>query len=359
MTLLALSILILGIYDFHFYRSLRSEPLVREPEQWPPISILTCARDVREDLLRLTARWPEQSYPAPVQWVVVDDGAFMPADWSPQLPRDWTFTHVRLEEKELPGKKGAVLAGWSHVEHDFIMSIDADCEPVHEDWLREMVRPLAEGRPAVLGYGDYRLGRGMLGRLIQLETVQTAMLYLSSARRAKPYMAVGRNWGYRRWEGMEDDLRRDADILSGDDSLLLHRRKPKEVGLRWNAAAHTISDPPKSFGEWLRQKSRHAQAGTRFRTGPLLYIWTWHLAQALFFFSIGALLLGDGHPVTAAFLVVSYVLVSTLLRYPFYKALGKTSLLWWRWYYEPILLGFMFLWGLRSLRPRKTWSDRA
>ncbi len=145
MTLLALSILILGIYDFHFYRSLRSEPLVREPEQWPPISILTCARDARESLLRLTARC--------------------------RHPQRGSF-------------------------------------------------PLA---------------------------------------------------------------------------------------------------PPAK-----------AQAGTRFRTGPLLYIWIWHLAQVLFFFSIGALLLGDGHFVAAAFLVVSYVLVSTLLRYPFYKAHGKTSLLWWR-----------------------------
>lgn len=356
LTVLTLSIIILGVYDFLFFATLQKEPLVHEPESWPPLSILTCVKDNEEGLRRLAARLTTQSYRAQVQWVVVDDGGSLGTDFDPQLPENFTLTLVPLSDKELPGKKGAVLAGWNHVQHDLILSIDADCVPRTNQWIRELIRPLAGGAPAVLGYGDYQEKPGLLNALIQTETAQTAMLYLSSARRANAYMAVGRNWAYRRWSTMADDLRAYADVLSGDDDLLLQKRNPTSVALRWRHQSHTVSEVPTTWATWLRQKTRHAETGRRYRLRTVMYLGIFNLAQlGLFAGLLGSIALSQ-YLLLSLLLSLGYAIMSTLLRYPFYKAIGKTSLLWKRWYLIPILLGFMFLWGLGSLRPRKNWN---
>ena len=354
--LLTISIIILGTYDFLFFATLQSEPLVHEPQSWPQVSILTCVKDNEEGLRRLAARLATQSYRAEVQWVVVDDGDSLGPNFDPRLPYNFTLTIVVLKDKELPGKKGAVLAGWEQVQHDLILSIDADCVPRTNQWIRELIRPLTGGTPAVLGYGDYEKRPGLLSDLIQTETAQTAMLYLSSARRAKPYMAVGRNWAYRRWSTMADDLRADADVLSGDDDLLLQRRNLSDVSLRWRIQSHSVSIAPETRAEWLRQKMRHAETGRRYDPRSLIYLALFHGAQVSFWIGLLGGCFYSPYVLLSLMLSLAYAIMSTLLRYPFYKAIGKTSLLWKRWYLTPILLGFMFLWGLGSLRPRKNWN---
>lgn len=356
MLLLTLSIIVLGIYDFLFYATLNAEPLEHEPEQWPPITVLTCVRNNEEGIRRLAARLATQNYPAAMQWVVVDDGGSLPDDFNSGLPDSWELTLIHLINKEIPGKKGAVLEGWKHAKHELILSIDADCIPRSDSWMREMARPLINGKLAVLGFGDYELRRGLLNELIQFETSRTAMLYLSSARRAKPYMAVGRNWGYRKWESMEHDLRQDAQTLSGDDDLLLQKRKLKTVGLRWRVEAHTVSDAPDSWSGWIRQKSRHASTGKSYPLGILAYLGMYDLAQIGLVIGLLTALFSGSFLVLSLSLWLAYIIMSTLLRWPFYSTLSKTSHLWKRWYLEPLLLLFMFLWWAKSLFAPKTWN---
>ena len=354
------SIVVLSLYNFHFYAQLGSEPLAHEPDHWPPVAVLTCAKNEADSLPLLFRALENQSYPK-IQWVVVNDGSNDETEaWLQRIssePSRLDVSSIQLREKALPGKKGAVLAGWEACKHELVVSIDADCLPCSNEWLREVVRSMNSGAPVFIGVGMYEEKKGFLNSLIQWETVQTAMLYLSSAREGQPYMAVGRNWAYKKWPTMADDLKADASVLSGDDDLLLQKRKPKSVALRWNRTAQTISSAPKKWSEWILQKRRHASTGMRYPFRSQIYIALFALAQAGLYVGLLATVLSGTFSQWMAILFVSYLIIDFTLLYPFFKALGKTSMLWKRWYLIPFLLLFMFLYGVLGIFKPQKWTQ--
>lgn len=358
--LFLLSAAVLLVYDFHFYAQLKREPEAREPHQWPLITVLTCARNEADSLPQLFKALENQSYPA-FQWVVVNDESTDGTQaWLQSMssePSRLDVTPIHLKDKALAGKKGAVLAGWEVCKHDIIVSIDADCLPVSEDWLREVVRAMNGGAEVFIGLGQYKSSSGLLSNLIQLETLQTAMLYLSSARVGRPYMAVGRNWAYRKWASMEEDLLADAGILSGDDDLLLQRRKPQKVAIRWKKEAQTESVPPQSWSSWIAQKRRHASTGMGYPLRDQAYLFLFVAAQAGFIFGLFGSILQGAPTGIMALLFGSFLMLEWLLIYPFFRTVGKTSVLWKRWYLVPLLLLFMFLYGVLGLLKPSKWSS--
>lgn len=350
--------MVLLAYDFHFYAQLRSESFGSEPEAWPELTVLTCARNEFDSLPHLFKALENQSYPH-FQWVVVNDASSDgTAEWLRKIskePSRLDITPVHLLQKEIPGKKGAVLAGWKVSKHDTIVSIDADCLPVSEDWLFEVVRAMNNGAEVFIGLGQYTSSGGLLNDLIQLETIQTAKLYLSSARVGRPYMAVGRNWAYRKWASMKEDLWADAEVLSGDDDLLLQKRKPQKVAVRWRKEAQTQSLPPQSWTAWISQKRRHASTGMSYPLRDRAYLFVFIAAQAGFILGLfGSILQGTPMGIMAL-LFGSFLILEWFLIYPFFRAVGKTSLLWKRWYLVPLLLLFTFLYGVLGLVQPSKW----
>ncbi len=358
--LFTLSILVLSLYAFHFYRTLKQEPLAHEPDQWPPVTVLTCAKNEADSLPQLFRALENQSYPN-IQWVVVNDGSTDETEtWLQRIssePSRLDVSSIQLREKALPGKKGAVLAGWEACKHDLIVSIDADCLPVSENWLREVVRAMNNGAEVFIGLGQYTTSGGLLNDLIQLETIQTAELYLSSARVGRSYMAVGRNWAYRKWASMKEDLWADAEVLSGDDDLLLQRRNPQKVAVRWRKEAQTESTPPQSWAAWISQKRRHASTGMKYPLWDQAYLFFYVAAQAGFIFGLFGSILQGASTGLMAFLFGCFLMMESLLIYPFFRTVGKTSLLWKRWYLIPFLLLFMFLYGVLGIFKPQKWTQ--
>ena len=324
------------------------------------MTVLTCARNESNQLPTLFSVLSDQNY-SEIQWVLVNDNSSDGTlNWISEMekePSRLDFSHVELGDKLIPGKKGAVLAGWNSAKHEIIVSIDADCVPSSPNWLREMVRPLLNGAEVSLGVGPYEVRSGLLNKLIQWETIQSAALYLSSARKGHAYMSVGRNWAYKKWPTMEADLKADQDILSGDDDLLLQRRKPNKIGLRWNKEAQTLSKAPNTWREWGSQKTRHMGTSARYSFKSKVYLGLFFNAQAAFIISLGYLIGTGKFSGPLAIITTAYFCVSNLLWFPFLQKIGKTSWWWRRWYIEPFLLLMLFLYSIKGRRQSSKWSN--
>ena len=174
---------------------------------------------------------------------------------------------LKQEAKLIPGKKFPLSMGIKTAKFEILLLTDADCIPATEHWLQQMQAAFEDGIEIVLGYGPYHKQKGMLNRLIRFETFHTAIQYLSYALAGKPYMGVGRNLAYRR-----DIFFRNKGfsafnhIPSGDDDLFINRAaNAKNTAIVINKEAHTLSDPKRTWSEWMEQKTRHYTTGKYYK----------------------------------------------------------------------------------------------
>jgi cellulose synthase/poly-beta-1,6-N-acetylglucosamine synthase-like glycosyltransferase len=210
----------------------------------------------------------------------------------------------------LSPKKAALARGIALARGKIILQTDADCV-VPETWISGMTSRFEPDVGFVAGIAPYRSAPGLLNSFIRHEYLWNAALSAASIALGGGTHASGRNMGFRRdvfekLEGYGDSL----NILSGDDTLLLQRIV--RSGL---AKAVTLPDPrthvptgaPETFGDFIRQRTRHMSTGRYFRPAHILLGAGVYCFHALL---IAALVLSIFNPVLfpgalAAFLVKS------------------------------------------------------
>ncbi len=153
---------------------------------------------------------------------------------------------------------------------EFLLFTDADCMP-EPGWAASMTAALA-GADVVIGLSPVLSRGGWAGDLAAYESWRTALLMCGAAGWGRPYMALGRNWGYRRSlyhrsGGLEPIMSR----LSGDDDLLLQRfiRVGARVATCVDQGAQCPTDAPDGMVRFRRQRARHLGAGRAYPLGVL------------------------------------------------------------------------------------------
>ncbi|HSI90670.1 MAG TPA: glycosyltransferase, partial [Adhaeribacter sp.] len=164
-----------------------------------PVSVIVCAHNEYENLLRLVPLLLKHDYPE-FEMVLIDDRSKDQSNiFLQQVVMYYPNTRLITIKKTPAGfnpKKYALSMGIKIAKHEHMLLTDADCEPMSEYWIAEMMKGYRNGADMVLGYGRYKHFKGFLGYLIQYETLLSAMQYLSFAIKGKPYMGVGRNLSY-------------------------------------------------------------------------------------------------------------------------------------------------------------------
>ncbi len=184
-----------------------------------------------------------------------------------------------------------------------------------------MVQGVAQGE-VVIGYSPMTNGSGILNRLVQYETWQTAQLYLSAAQVGQPYMAVGRNMGLHRTVFQQvNGFSSHIDLPGGTDDLLVQslsaRHRVVPVG-----APHTWmrTQPPGSWRAWWRQKKRHISTGWRYRWRDQGVLAAWTLSYAL---PLGAL--GLGVAAADPMLILSALLIRGITQFAIFEKSHLTA----------------------------------
>lgn len=311
---------------FFYLRLANYKPKTVQVTQYPPVSIIICARNEDTNLKKNLPKILAQDYPA-FEVIVVDDNSedgtteylFFLSQKEPRLKRTKTGNSNRM----MAGKKFPLTLGLKAAANELVLLTDADCYPATDQWLKNMVAGYAGGKEIVLGYGAYEKQPGSLNRRIRYETVLTAINYLSFALARLPYMGVGRNLSYNKTlffntNGFFDH----RHIPSGDDDLFINKVATKRnTEIVITPDAFTYSEPKETRDEWIEQKTRHLSTAKFYRFKHKFWLGLQPISHILFWITsvyLLCILFAYWYVVAAAF-----VLRWILLRYTFTQAMNK------------------------------------
>jgi len=276
-------------YLFFFIRLAFYKRKVKPQSQTHPVSVVVCARDEAENLARNLPGILFQEYPTSHEVIVVNDNSY---DDSKYVVEELQRGHKQLqlieltqEAKMIPGTKYPLAVGIKSSKHEIVLLTDADCVPASEHWIQSMQSTYDDHTEIVLGYGAYHKKKGWLNKLVRWETFQTALQYLSYALAGLPYMGVGRNLSYKkavfyRHKGFAAH----HHIPGGDDDLFINKAATsKNTRINIEKEAFTLSRPPRSWKQWIRQKERHYSTGRFYKPGHKILLGLYSLTQFLFY----------------------------------------------------------------------------
>ncbi|HET9055780.1 MAG TPA: glycosyltransferase [Chitinophagaceae bacterium] len=241
-----------------FYKSRKKESSIQHP-----VSVVICARDEAANLAKNLPPVLQQQYKSSHEIIVVNDNSYDDSKYVLEYLAK-PFKQLRTvelvqEAKFIPGKKFPLSMGIKEAKYEIVLLTDADCYPSSPNWIEKMQNSYDDDIEIVLGYGAYEKKRGLLNKLIRLETFQTALQFLSMALAGNPYMGVGRNLSYKRGLFIRNKgFSSHNHIAGGDDDLFVNANANKHnTAVVLDKEAFTYSEPKKSWSEWIRQKSRH------------------------------------------------------------------------------------------------------
>ena len=273
-----------------FYRAKVKDTGIR------PVSVIICAKNEYQNLLRNLPSVLEQDYPD-YEVIVVNDAS---DDDSIELLNSLTrnYKHLRIFDLErnlnfFSGKKFPLSLGIKSARNEIILLTDADCQPSSPQWIKKMMANYDNQTEIVLGYGTFKKTVGFLNQLIRYDAFLVAMQYLSFALAGSPYMGVGRNLSYKRdlfyrAKGFTSHYK----LKSGDDDLFINRAANRgNTRIEISPDAHTISTAKASLVQWILQKRRHYSTARYYRPVYKFLLSLGYISKLFLYLSFIALLI--------------------------------------------------------------------
>lgn len=349
-------------YGFFFSRLAFFKPKSKTISQTHPVSVIICARDEAANLAKNLPGALVQKYSTTHEVIVINDNSF---DESKYILDEYRKTFKQLQIIELkqearfiPGKKFPLSVGIKEAKHEVLLMTDADCVPASEFWIEKMQEGYHENTEIVLGYGAHHKKKGILNKLVRWETFHTALQYLSYAKAGLPYMGVGRNLSYKksiffRHKGFSSH----NHVASGDDDLFINLAATKKnTEIVVDKDAFTLSEPPLTWKQWMKQKSRHYSTSRYYKGLHKFLLGFYALTHALFYPLLFASILFFNWEISLIIFGVKFLLQGFI----FYKTMNKLNekdLFPW-FFILDIWMFFYYLFFSFSIfkKPRKTWK---
>ena len=327
---------------------------------FPPVSVLICARNEAINLNVFLPKILNQNYPN-FEVIVVDDAS---TDKTKQVLEEFQvlFKHLRvisISEKIKLGKKFALSTAIRAAKNDILLLTDADCVPVSENWIREMVSLTAPQKKIVLGVSPYRpTTNSILHTVIRHETTFTALQYIGFALAGMPYMGVGRNVLYHKnlFEKV-GGFSTHENIIAGDDDLFLNSvLTPENFAIALNPNAFTYSLPKNTWKAYIKQKTRHVSVSPNYKLIHRFLLGMFGISHLLFYF---ATFLCIRYKISTIFVLSIFVtrqVVLFLIYKQFAKRLGEKKLEATFLLFDAFLVLFNCLIALLFFRRFNNWK---
>ena len=297
-----------------------------------PVSIIVCAHNEFENLKRLVPLLLQQQY-SKFEVLIADDRSTDASFeyFKREYSSNTDFKIIRVEENKDGEnfKKHALTRAVGMAEFELLLLTDADCIPHSDLWISSMVSALGQNEEIVLGYSPYEYRKGWINKLIQYETLHTAVQYLSFALSGLAYMGVGRNLLYKksvfeRNHGFATHIR----TTGGDDDLFIREvARKNNVAICIDERGQTVSIPKENYLTWFKQKRRHLSVGTSYKWRHKFLLGLQMLSHTLFYLSV-LTLLGMGYYTAFLFLMIRslvFVVIFVLIA----RKLGNKYIRWW------------------------------
>ena len=330
--------------------------------QQHPVSVIVCARDEAGNLAHNLPGVLVQTYPTTHEVIVVNDNSEDETKYLLEELRK-TFKHLQMvnlnyEAKLIPGKKYPLSIGIKEAKHEVVLLTDADCMPATEFWLQKMQDGYSDGIEIVLGYGSYNKKPGLLNKLIRFETFHTALQYLSYALAGTPYMGVGRNLSYTKKLFFQNKGFSSLNhVTGGDDDLFINMVATKQnTNVVIDPDAVTLSEPKKTWNDWIRQKTRHYTTGKYYKPKHRFLLGLYAITHFLFYplFAV-SILFSDWRYALAVFLL--RFITQGLIFYKSMEKLNEKDLWPWWWLFDIWMFVYYLIFAPAVWKkPRKTWK---
>jgi glycosyltransferase involved in cell wall biosynthesis len=334
-------------------------------KELPPqdsVSVVICARNEYSNLRQNIPLFLAQQYPN-FEVVVVNDCSDDDSEgYLAEMARHDTrlkVVHLRQSLNFFQGKKFPLSMGIKSAKNEILLLTDADCRPESEQWISHMVKPYNTQVDIVLGYGPYEPKKGLLNKLIRLDTMHIGIQYLSLALARKPYMGVGRNLSYRKQLFIQNKgFTSHYNIASGDDDLFVSQVAHKgNTQIVVEKGARTYSVPKKTFFEWAQQKRRHFSTAKFYSKTNKTILGTYYLSQMLFYAGFVWLLVLPFSPLPAIGGFILRLFTQLFITKACMKQLGEKDLLLFSPFGEVLLIVFnLILAAINQIKKRKTWN---
>lgn len=349
-------------YLFFFSRLAFLKPFTKSISQTHPVSVIICARDEAANLAKNLPGSLVQKYRTTHEVIVINDNSF---DESKYILEEYQRTFKQLhivelkqEARFIPGKKFPLSVGIKEAKHEVLLMTDADCVPASEHWIEKMQEGYGEDTEIVLGYGAFLKKKKFLNKLIRWETFHTALQYLSYASAGLAYMGVGRNLSYKksvffRHKGFSSH----NHVASGDDDLFINLAATKiNTAIVIDKDAFTLSEPPRTWSEWMKQKTRHYTTSRYYKGLHKFLLGLYSLSHGLFYPLFIASIIFFSWKLALIIFGVRLIVQGII----FYKAMNKLNekdLFPWFVILDIWMVLYYMIFSVAMVRkPRKTWK---
>jgi len=357
----AITVIQLLYYGFFFRRVAFFKKKEKEKSQQHPVSVIVCSRDEAGNLAFNLPGVLVQTYPTTHEVIVVNDNSIDETKYLlDELKK--TFKHLQAvnldyEAKLIPGKKYPLSIGIKEAKHEVVLLTDADCMPATEFWLQKMQDGYSDGIEIVLGYGSYNKKPGLLNKLIRFETFHTALQYLSYALAGMPYMGVGRNLSYTKKLFFQNKGFSSLNhVTGGDDDLFINMvATKKNTAVVIDPEAITMSEPKKTWQDWIRQKTRHYSTGKFYKSKHRFLLGSYALSHFLFYPFFILALFADWR--IAAGLFLMRLILQAVIFYKGMEKLNEKDLWPWWWLFDMWMFVYYLIFAPALwTKPRKNWN---
>jgi cellulose synthase/poly-beta-1,6-N-acetylglucosamine synthase-like glycosyltransferase len=276
-------------FSFFFARLAFYKTKPKSNSRTHAVSVIICARDEAANLAKNLPGALVQDYTSTHEVIVVNDNSFDESKYLlEEIKKEFKQLHIvelTQEAKMIPGKKFPLSIGIKTAKYEILLLTDADCVPASEHWISSMQEVYDDETEIVLGYGAYHKKSGLLNKLIRWETFHSAMQYMSYALAGSTYMGVGRNLSYKkvvffRHKGFSAH----NNIPGGDDDLFINAAATKKnVKINTDKNSFTLSDAPRNWAQWRRQKSRHYSTSKYYKGKHKFLLGLYAFSQFIFY----------------------------------------------------------------------------
>lgn len=349
-------------YFFLYLRLALYKASVKTVSQTHPVSVIICARDEAANLAKNLPGALVQQYRTTHEVIVVDDNSFDDSKYLleelQKRFRQLNVIELKQEAKFIPGKKFPLSIGIKTAKYEIVLLTDADCVPASEFWIEKMQETFTDDTEIVLGYGAFHKLGGMMNKIIRWETFHTALQYFSYALAGKPYMGVGRNLSYKkaifyRHKGFSSH----NHLPSGDDDLFINMAATKKnTKINIDKEAFTLSEPEKTWGQWMKQKTRHYSTGKYYKPIHKFLLGTYSFTHFLFYPLLVASLLFYYWQIALIVFGIRF-LTQAFILYPVMKKLNEKDLYPYFLFFD-IWMFFYYLLFLPAVirKPKQNWK---
>lgn len=349
---------VLVFYHLYFHlRLFRFKPMVFQKHH-VSVSVIVVANNEFDNLQKLVPSILEQEYPN-FELILVDDRSF---DGTYEYYRAMANNNSQLKFLRVDevleasnAKKFALTLAIKAAKYDYVLFTDADCIIHSPKWISYMVSSFFNEKKIMLGVSPYLPASTFLNNVIQFETGNAAINYMSFALAGVPYMGVGRNLAYDKHLFLDTKgFHPHNRVNGGDDDLFLQKVATKEnVAICLEKDTFVFSRPKTSWSEWIGQKKRHYSVSKFYTKKSKILLGLFHTSYFLSYILFITLLFSQEFRVYSSIIFLARLSMFWYLGTRLLNRLASKT----EWYLFPLLEIFhcftVVVLGLLGLKAKK------